>query len=101
MVQTYRGNVLTAFQEVEDALAAVKAAQVRETALKTAAEQARRAYNLSKNRYDAGAIDFQTLLDTQTSQLNAEDSYAQARLSRLNTSIVLYLTLGGGWKSEE
>ena len=101
LVQTYRGNVLTAFQEVEDALAAVKAAQVRETALKTAAEQARRAYSLSKNRYDAGAIDFQTLLDTQTSQLNAEDSYAQARLSRLNTSIVLYLTLGGGWKSEE
>lgn len=100
LVQTYYGTVLSAFQDVEDALAAVKAARERETALKIAMEQSRRAYSLSKNRYDAGAIDFQTLLDTQNSQLSAEDSYAQARLARLTAAVNLYRALGGGWKSE-
>lgn len=99
LAETYRGSVLTAFQEVEDALAAVKAAQERETALQTAMTQSRRAYALSKKRYDAGSIDYQTLLDTQNSQLSAEDSYAQATLARLTAAINLYRTLGGGWNS--
>jgi multidrug efflux system outer membrane protein len=97
LVETYRGNVLTAFQEVEDALAAVKTAQIRETALKTSMQQSRRAFQLSKSRYDAGSIDYQTLLDTQNAQLSTEDSYAQARLARLTAAITLYRTLGGGW----
>lgn len=99
LLEDYRGNILTSFQEVEDALAAVKAAQSRETSLKTAMEQARLAYKLSKNQYDAGAIDFQTLLDTQTAQLSAEDTYAQSRLALLTSAINLYRALGGGWDS--
>lgn len=99
LVETYRGDVLGAFQEVEDALAAVKAAQSRETSLRTAMEQSRRAYTLSKSRYDAGSIDYQTLLDTQNAQLSAEDNYAQARLARLTAAVNLYRTLGGGWVS--
>lgn len=99
LVETYRGKVLTAFQEVEDALAAVKAAQIREAALHIAMEQSRRAYHLSKSRYDAGSIDYQTLLDTQNAQLSAEDNYAQAKLARLTAVVNLYRVLGGGWKS--
>lgn len=97
LVENYRGNVLRAFQEVEDALAAVKSARERETALQTAMQQSRRAYQLSKSRYDAGSIDYQTLLDTQNAQLSAEDSYAQARLARLTAAVNLYRALGGGW----
>lgn len=99
LVQIYRGNVLKAFQEVEDALIAVKAAQEREAAFQMAMKQARRAYQLSKSRYNAGAIDFQTLLDTQDVQLSAEDNYAKARLARLTAAVNLYRALGGGWKS--
>ncbi len=99
LVQDYRGNILTAFQEVDDAMAAVTTAQLRETALQTAMQQSQKAYKLSKNRYDAGAIDFQTLLDTQKAQLSAEDSYAQARLARLTAAVNLYRALGGGWNS--
>lgn len=99
LAENYRGAVYSAFQDVEDALAAVTAAQSREGFLKTAMQQSRRAYSLSKERYDAGAIDFQTLLDTQTSLLSAEDTYAQAQLARLIASIDLYTAMGGGWKT--
>lgn len=99
LVETYRGTVLTAFQDVENALAALRSSQERERALAVSMQQARRAYALSKNRYDAGAIDFQTLLDTQNTQLSAEDSYARARLDRLTASVNLYRALGGGWQS--
>lgn len=99
LMENYRGSVLTAFQEVEDALAAVKSAETREKSLRTAMEQSRKAYQISKARYDAGSIDFQTLLDTQTSLLSAEDTYAQSRLARLNAAVTLYRALGGGWKA--
>ena len=42
---------------------------------------------------------FQTLLDTQSSRLSAEDSYAQSRLALLLAAIDLYKALGGGWQS--
>lgn len=99
LVEIYKGSVLTAFQEVENALAAVSSAQDREIALKTTMEQARLAYTLSKKRYDAGSIDYQTLLDTQNAQLSAEDTYAQARLARLTSAVNLFKALGGGWVS--
>lgn len=98
-MQIYRSSVLTAFQEVEDTLIAVKVAQARETIFQMAKKQAHRAYQLSKNRYDAGAIDFQTLLDMQDVQLSVEDNYTKARLARLTAAVNLYHILGGGWKS--
>lgn len=98
LMENYRGAVLNAFQDVEDALAAVKSAQSREVSLQIAMEESQKAYNLSKERYDAGAIDFQTLLDTQNIQRSAEDNYAQAKLARLSAAISLFKALGGGWK---
>lgn len=97
LVEMYRGAVYESFKDVEDALAAVKAAKARKGFLETAMLQSRRAYSLSKERYDAGAIDFQTLLDTQISLLSAEDTYAQSRLSELTASVLLYKAMGGGW----
>lgn len=99
LVADYRQSILTAMQEVEDALVAVQINKQREDALRIAMEQARKAYQLSKLRYNTGAIDFQTLLDTQNTQLAAEDSFSQARLTRLNALIDLYMALGGGWSS--
>lgn len=98
LVEIYRKTVLTAFQEVEDALVAVKIAQDRENILEVAMQQARKAYQLSKRKYDLGAINFQTLLDTQNAQLAAEDSFAQARLNRLTSAVILFKALGGVWK---
>jgi NodT family efflux transporter outer membrane factor (OMF) lipoprotein len=101
LAQNYRGNVLTAFKEVEDALSAVRTSKAREDLLAISAQEASRAYELSQIRYDQGAIDFESLLDTQNSQLSAQDNYAQAKLDRLSAATNLYKALGGGWITEE
>lgn len=97
LVETYRKTVLVAFREVEDALSSTRAANERESALKTAVNNARRAYEISRSRYEVGTIDFQTMLDTQAALLSAEDTYAQALASRLTASVDLVKSLGGGW----
>ena len=60
-------------------------------------KEARNSYDLTRQLYDAGSIDFQNLLDVQRTLLNAEDSFAQAKLDRLTAAVNLYLALGGGW----
>ncbi len=99
LIENYRKTVLVSFQEVEDALANVKASQTRETALNTAMQEARRSYELSRSRYDAGTIDFQTLLDAQRTLLSAEDAFAQSKNERLAAAVTLFRALGGGWAS--
>ena len=98
LAENYRKVVLTSFQEVEDAMAALKAAHLRETSLATALSEARKAYDLSRQQYEAGAIDFQSVLNTQDALLSAQDSYAQTRLEALTASVDLYKALGGGWQ---
>lgn len=98
LAESYRKTVLTSFQETEDALASVKSSLAREQALAVALKEARTSYDLSRQQFDAGAIDFQRLLDTQTTLLQAQDSFAQTRLERLSAAIDLYKALGGGWQ---
>lgn len=101
LASIYRSTMLTAFREVEDALAASRAAATREIALNVAKEEAQRSYDLSLALYDAGSIDFVTLLDAQRTLLTAQDGYAQSRFERLAASIDLFLALGGGWQSAD
>ena len=96
LVEIYRKTVLVALQEVEDALAAIRSAQRRAAELNTALNEARTAYRLSRERYEAGAIDFQTLLDAQRTLFNAEDSLVFARYDRLIAAVELIRALGGG-----
>ena len=97
LVENYRKAVLVSFKDVEDALATVKASQQRETSLETAMNEARKAYDLSKQQYDVGSIDFQTLLDARQTMLLAENNYIQTKNDRLAASVDLYKALGGGW----
>jgi NodT family efflux transporter outer membrane factor (OMF) lipoprotein len=97
LVAAYRQTILSSFKEVNDGLAAVKAAEARTKALTTAMEQSRKAYSLARKRYDSGSIDFQALLDTQRSLLQSEDSATQARLEKIEASIDLIRALGGGF----
>ena len=101
LVEIYRKTVLTAFQEVEDALADERAAWAREQALDIAQTEAQKSYNLSKSLYEAGSIDFQTLLDSQRVLLQAQDSYVQSKLERLAAAISLFKSLGGGWQEQD
>jgi NodT family efflux transporter outer membrane factor (OMF) lipoprotein len=97
LVENYRKTVLVSLQEVENALTAEKTAARREGHLAKAAQESRKAYKYARQQYEAGVIDFQTLLETQTTQLLSEDSHAQSRNERLQASVDLFKALGGGW----
>ena len=95
----YQAVVLGALQEVEDALVALREDKARATSLQTAAESAASAALLARQRFASGLVDFQTVLDTQRSQLGTQDSLAQARASIAADHVRLYKALGGGWQA--
>ena len=94
---TYEQTVLTALQEVENALVALARNRERSEALSRAAEAARHAAALARQRYSAGVIDFQSVLDTERSVLTLEDSLATTRADGFFALVRLYKALGGGW----
>lgn len=98
LVETYSKTVLTAMQEVEDALSAQKAAALRLVSLKAAQAHAQSAYEISLAQYKAGAADFQTLLNAQRDLLSARNSFVGAQYSVFSASVDLFLALGGGWQ---
>jgi NodT family efflux transporter outer membrane factor (OMF) lipoprotein len=99
LVETYRKAVIVSMREVEDSLSSAQAARQREVSLKTAMDEARKAYGLSRDLYEAGAVDFQTMLDAERTKLSAEDSHASVRLELLSAAVDLYKALGGGWST--
>jgi multidrug efflux system outer membrane protein len=101
LVEIYRKTVLVALQEVEDALAAIRSAQQRFSDLTTALQESRNAYNLSRTQYEAGSIDFQTLLDAQRTLFADEERLALARFDRLFAAVQLIRALGGGWVEQQ
>lgn len=96
---TYRQTVLTALEEVENALAALTAAERREREVIAAADAAQNAVLYARSQYQAGLIDFQSLLETERSLLSTQDSRATARATRATATVQLYKALGGGWEA--
>jgi len=93
----YRASVLTALQDVENALVELANGTDRRDALREATEAARNAALLARQRYQSGLIDFQVVLDTERSLRSVEDSLASAEADRVSAFIRLYKALGGGW----
>lgn len=94
-IAQYETVLLTSFREVEDALSNFDAASTRRTTLATAAEEARKAERIARARFDAGSIDYTTLLQTQAALLQAEDGYFAAVQEQLAAHIDLVRALGG------
>lgn len=95
----YEKAILAALEDLENALVAYAAGRERAAALRRGAEAAANAALLARTQYQAGLVDFQTVLDTNRTQLTAEDSLATAEGEVLNATISLYKALGGGWQS--
>ena len=93
----YQQTVLAALQEVENALVALVRNRERGEALGRAVEAARRAADLARQRYGAGVIDFQPVIDTQRTVLSFEDSLASTRADGVLALIRVYKAMGGGW----
>lgn len=93
----YQGTVLTALQEVEDALAALRGDTERLARLQTASTAAANADLLARQRFQSGLIGFDTVLSTQRSLLTSQDSLASTQASLSSNHVRLYKALGGGW----
>lgn len=94
---SFQDTVLTALQDVEDALVAIQGDSERLMRLRAAATAAANAELLARQRYQSGLIDFATVLGTQRTLLSAQDSVASTQASLSANHVRLYRALGGGW----
>jgi outer membrane protein, multidrug efflux system len=95
----YEATVLTALQEVENALVAYAKEQRRREALRGATQAAERAVALAHAQYGAGMVDFRSVLDAERSLLSYQDQLAQSEGAVTSNLVRLYKALGGGWTS--
>lgn len=100
LLQTYRGAIINGFAEVEKALSSITRLDQQRQWQSEELQQAQTAFQIAESRYQAGAEDLLTVLETQRTLYTAQDLNVQLRLSRLQASIALYKALGGGWKTE-
>jgi multidrug efflux system outer membrane protein len=91
----YEKVVLTALEDTENSFVAYSSQQTQLKSLSEQAQASRRAAELADTQYREGVADFLVLLDAQRTQLDAEDSVAQAETA-VNVSVVaIYKALGG------
>lgn len=95
-IATYAGTALTAWGEVEDAIAADHFLAQQEDAQMRALEEARLAEDLAERQYTSGTITVFNLIDAQTRRLTSESQLVSARASRATNRISYHLALGGG-----
>jgi len=100
-VIAYEKAVLTALEDVENALSAYATGRARVEARQKAAASALRANTLARLQYQSGTVDFQKVLDTDRTRLSAEDSVASADADVLTAVVQLYKALGGGWTHDD
>ncbi len=94
----YQQTVLTASQEVEDALAGFLQAQQQALHLRDDVLQLSRAVELSSDQFQGGLADFNRVFQTQTALVNAQDQLAVAEGEIDLNLIRAYRALGGGWE---
>jgi multidrug efflux system outer membrane protein len=93
----YEQTVLTALQEVESAIAGVRASRNQVAAQQTQVDALRRALRLAEMRYQSGASSYLDLLDAQRSLFAAELNLVQVQGDQAAAAVELYRALGGTW----
>jgi len=96
-VATYRQVVLTAFQQVEDQLVAIRVLGQEETEQIEAVKAAQQAVQIALNQYRAGTTDFTTVVTAQAIALSDEEALLTTRGQRISATVALIVALGGGW----
>jgi NodT family efflux transporter outer membrane factor (OMF) lipoprotein len=96
-VAAYRQTVLTAFQNVEDEIAALRVYEQQEAVELEYEKAAKEAVQLNLNEYKAGIVDYTTVITAQTAQLSASQNVLTVLESRLLASVLLVEYVGGGW----
>jgi NodT family efflux transporter outer membrane factor (OMF) lipoprotein len=96
-VANYRQATLTAFQQVEDNLAALRILAQEADEQRRAVESSQESLQLSTNRYEGGADSYLQVLTTQTVALSNERVEVDILRRRMDASVLLIKALGGGW----
>ena len=98
-VANYRETVLTAFEGVEDQLAALRILKDQAEAQRLAVEAANRSVTVAFNEYNAGTQAYTTVITDETSALSDSETALTVQQDRLTASVSLIEDLGGGWNT--
>jgi outer membrane protein TolC len=94
----YRQTVLTALQDVENALVSYRTDQQQVEGLDQTVEAMQNAFDLASDSYKQGLSTFIDALDAQRQLAQAKQQAAQARVQSSLDLVALYKALGGGWE---
>lgn len=93
----WRGAVLTALKDVENAIVSLAQERIKIRSLAESAERYSEAAQLSRSLYESGSSSFLDVLDAERSQFSAEDALLQSRVNVARNYVALAKALGGGW----
>jgi len=100
-VATYRQTVLSAFQGVEDNLAALRILEEENGVQDGAVKAAQDSVRLTTDQYKAGTVSYLNVITVQTIALTDEVTAIQIRGRRMAAAVLLVQALGGGWTAAE
>jgi NodT family efflux transporter outer membrane factor (OMF) lipoprotein len=98
-VANYRETVLSAFQEVEDNLAALRLLEDEAKTQDAAVASAQRSLQLSTNRYKGGVATYLEVITAQSTALSDQRVAVEIASRRMTASVSLIKALGGGWNA--
>jgi NodT family efflux transporter outer membrane factor (OMF) lipoprotein len=93
----FRDTVYVALKEVDDAIAAQASARQQKINQVQALTLSQQQLQLVENRYAAGSVDYQTLLDAQNTVLETLNTLSDLQYNDLYATMQLWLALGGGY----
>jgi len=96
-VASYRETTLTAFQQVEDNLAALRILEQEAQQQRRAVEAAQESLQLFTNRYRGGVDNYLQVITAQTTLLTNQRTEIDILRRRMDASVLLVKALGGGW----
>jgi NodT family efflux transporter outer membrane factor (OMF) lipoprotein len=96
-VASYRQTVLSAFQQVEDNLAALRVLEDEAGVQATAVQSAQRSLDLSNTRYEGGVTSYLEVITAQNAALSDEVTAVNILGRRMASAVLLIEALGGGW----
>jgi NodT family efflux transporter outer membrane factor (OMF) lipoprotein len=99
-LQIYRKAIIQAFADVDSALVATRQLAIRERLQNEVVASSRRAFSIAEQRLREGTVDIITVLNTQQTLFQAQDTLSIVRLARLQATVGLFQALGGGWGAE-
>jgi len=95
----YRQTVLTAFQEVQNAVTGLSVLASASADAQSAVDDARKSYDLANERYQGGLVAFIDVLNAQQQLLASKRQQVQIHGQQVATVVFLAKALGGGWSA--